>query len=688
MAATVPVTTVSKSTQDAFMAYYESVQLNANLTRNQDRSRLEQRDKLYQREKDLTQEQRDAQLANYAGDADRYQNVTIPVVKTQVETAAEYQASVFLTGDPIFGVVSSPDYIDAAQQLETVIEANAIKGGWTRQFNMFFKDGYKHNLSFLEVSWGRSVTSVIETDLTKSTVEGIPKKLIWQGNTVKRLDPYNTFVDKRVPPTEVYKRGEFAGYTEFLPRIELKQRISELPDVIIGNVKAAFESGVAGTLAATDSGSRSYYMPDINPAVTERDNLASGTNWMKWAGLASNKNSNIDYKDAYELTTIYCRILPDEFGLKVPASKTPQIYKLLVVNHQIPIYIERQTNAHNMIPIFCGQPAEDGLQYQTKSLADDASPFQSVTSAYMNSIIASRRRAISDRVLFDPSRVTEANINSPNPSAKIPVRPAHFGKPVGEAVYAFPYREDQQASNMQQIQTLLGLSNSLAGQNQASQGQFVQGNKTLREFESVMQNANSRYQVGSILYEAQVFTPLKQILKFNTLQYQPAGTTEYNARQDRNIEIDPIALREAVLNFRITDGLIPASKVINTEAYGIAMQAMSTNPELARGYNIPPMFSYLLKTQGADIAPFEKSPEQMAYEQAMAAWQNAVMAAVDKGFPPESIGPQPLPEQFGYDPASSKPSPATTGTPNSAGTSENTPTLAEPAAPATQNQVA
>ena len=64
---------------------------------------------------------------------------------------------------------------------------------------------------------------------------------------------------------------------------------------------------------------------------------------------------------------------------------------------------------------------------------------------------------------------------------------------------------------------------------------------------------------------------------------------------------------------------------------------------------------------------FEKSPEQIAYEQALNAWQNAVMMLVEKGGDPKSLGPQPIPEQFGYAPANNSPKPPT-----------DTPTTARP----------
>ena len=102
------------------------------------------------------------------------------------------------------------------------------------------------------------------------------------------------------------------------------------------------------------------------------------------------------------------------------------------------------------------------------------------------------------------------------------------------------------------------------------------------------------------------------------------------------------------MHFRITDGLIPSSKVINSENFSVALQTIATNPQIGGGYDVTKMFSYLMKTQGADLRPFEKSPEQLAFEQAMGAWQEQARLALEKGV--EFTSPQPKPQDYGYNP--------------------------------------
>ena len=653
MATSTPVP-VSKTTQKAFIEFYKSAQDMQNEDRSEFRNHLEYIDRTYQREVLNTKENTRAKAANEAGDAYRYQDMTVPVVLPQVEAAVTHQASVFLSDGTLFDVVSSPEYINEALQMQTVLENEAVRGGWTRELIMHFRDGFKYNFAPIEVSYGREVTYAIETSAAAegSDNQAVTKKTIWAGNKVKRLDPYNTFVDRRVPPSEVYKRGEFAGYTELLTRIELKSLITELPEVIVGNVVPAFNSSTGGT-SSIDSSAQAFYIPSINPRVSDQQDDKSGSNWLRWASLSEDKK-DIDYKDMYQVTRLYCKVLPSEFGMKIPKSNTPQIFKLIIVNHTEVIYAELQTNAHNYLPILIGQPLEDGLDYQTKSLADNGTGFQELATAYMSSVIASRRRAISDRVLFDPSRITSAAINSANPSAKIPVRPAAYGKNIADAVYAFPYREDQAGNDMSQISSVVGLANQLSGQNPVSQGQFIKGNKTNQQFDQVMNNSTGRDQLAAVMLQSQVFVPMKEILKINILQFQ-GGVTLYSKSAKQDVAIDPVSLRKAVLNFKVSDGLNPANQVINSEGFAVALQTLGSAPNIAQGYNLSPLFSYLMKTQGADLTPFEKSPEQVAYEQASAQWTAIAQQLIEKGGDPKELPPQPIPQQYGYDPQTTNP---------------------------------
>lgn len=648
---------VSKKSEDAFIQYYRACAEQMNID-SVLRPKLAQLDRLYAREVDNTVEQRRAKNANSLGDPNKFQNITVPLVLSQVESAVTYQTSVFLTGSPIFGVVSNAANMDAAMQMETVIENQSIRGGWIRELNLALRDGFKYNLFAVEVDWDKQVTASLETDTTYSKTEGRPKEVIWEGNCLKRRDLYNTFFDYRVPPAEVHIRGDFAGYTTRVSCIELKNFFARLDNKIIRNVVPAFESGREGSVGY------GYHVPVIVPDILN-ESQERETNWMSWATAAISERK-ITYKDTYELTKLYCRVLPSDMGLNIPAENTPQIFKLYIVNHQVVVYCERQTNAHGWIPLLFGQPLEDGLGHQTKSLARNAEPFQSLTSTLWNANIAARRRAVSDRLAYDPSRLPQALMESDSPVVRIPCRPSAYGKPIGDAIYQFPFRDEQSANNTQEVDQLIRLSNMVSGQNPVRQGQFVKGNKTVREFDTVMANVNGRDQTASLLLEAQFFTPIKEIIKLNILQYQGA-TQLYNRDKKVAVDIDPVALRKSALEFKVTDGLVPAEKILNADTLATALQVFGSSPQIAAEYNIGPLFSYMIKTQGGNISEFEKSREQVEYERAMMVWQNQMQTlseAISKVAEPQQVEvlikqlpPQPKPQDFGYNPGNSSANP-------------------------------
>ena len=661
--------TISKKSQELLRDYHRAC-LSMMSGQWNFRAMLQQIDREYYQEVDWTDIKLKAKQQNVNGNPYAYQSLVYPIVMPQVEAAVTYQTSVFLTGQPIFGVVSAPKYAEAAIQLETKIDAEAVHGGWRHQLINFFRNGFKYSLSATEINWEVEKIYSVQKD-------GKLQNIVWQGNKLTNLDMYNTFFDCRVHPLKISSEGEFAGYTMLKSRIGLKQYLASLPYVINENIPTAFASPANGLPSTDMSMYESYFIPQLNPDALIMTAKSGETNWLQWLLAVPQSGNGVSHSGLYEVSVHYLRICPEEFEMKgnqFPASDQVQIWKFIFVNHQVLVYAERLTNAHGLLPILFSVPRDDGIMYQTKSDAMNARPFQYVATTMINSMIASRRRAISDRVLYDPSRIGEAQINSANPSAKIPVRPAAYGKNISEAVYAFPYNDNQAGLLMQEMSSISSLADVTIGHNKAQQGQFVKGNKTRHEYDDIMSHAAGRDQTASIVLEDQYFTPLKMILKTNIIQYQGADSI-YSRAQKTLVNVDPVALREAILEFKISDGLIPSDKLIDADSLSVAIQTFGSSPQLAGSYDLGGLTTYLLKMRGADLQPFEKSKEQVAYEQAMGAWQGAITQAfemlklsakiADK-MPLDEIAkyitsvipPQPKPQDYGYQPNPAAPTQA------------------------------
>jgi hypothetical protein len=605
---------ISQYSQDKLVKYTQST-LDVQTRQADYRANLEEKDRIYQRELDWTQEHLRARLANRTGDSSKMQNVTMPVVMPQVEATHGFLVETFLSSYPIFPVVSGPQYLDIAQQIDAVMGESATRFQYARHLAMAFRDGLKYNIMAVECEWKNLKVYTVSNAPAKDVVFGTPVETEFSGNIIKRLDPYNIIVDPRVNISEIHEKGDYAGYTEMLTRIQLKNLFLELDNTLTMNADAAFQStsGVPVPGATGDVNSP-VYVPQVNPS-SMRDPAFTGVNWLNWVGIDQN-NKKVTHSDMYQVTTLYMRIIPREFGINTGKQQgmngVPQIFKTIVVNGQVVIYVERKSNAHNYLPIIVGQPIEDGLNYQTKSFADNAAPYQFLASALYNSGIQSQRRKVYDRIIYDPSRINKSDIEKVDPVARIAVKQNAYGKPIGEAYEVMPYRDDGVPNILAMARDITEMADVSTGQNRVQRGQFQKGNKTRGEFETVMDKSDLRPRTMAVLLESGFLQPLKHILKMNILQFQPPAQL-YNQTTQQMVEVSPSQLRNVAWQFQVADGVMPVSKILNPELYMQLLQYASAVPQMAAMYDLAGMGIYSLKLQGATwVDAFKYNPQQTA----------------------------------------------------------------------------
>jgi len=591
------------------------------------RSKLLDQDRSYARELDYTEAKRRAEAARATGDTSKVGSVTLPVVGPQVDSATAFFVEMFLTSYPLFPIVSQPQAIDVGLQLETIIAQSAVNYQWARHLAMCFRDGLKYNIHAAEVDWCRDRVPSIKSDLTQGVELGIPQELYFEGNRLKRLDPYNLIFDSRVPVAESHVRGEFAGYTELITRMELKQLFLNLDNRLTMNATRAFTSGMAMSTSSLGT-LNTHYVPPVNPQSFIDPNFNS-QNWLQWANLDTKRR--IQYSDMYEKTVLYGRIIPREHGIPTKNDGVnagdPQIYKFIIINRKVVVYVQRMTNAHAMLPIVVGQLNEDGLNLQTKSYADNAAPYQHLASALYNSALASQRRKVYDRLIYDPSRINKADIDKVDPVARIPVKTEAYGKPLGESVFQIPFRDEGVAQILAMGREVVGMADISTGSNRIQQGQFQKGNKTRFEVEQVVSNSDARPKTSAILLGISWLHPIKEMIKYNILQYQPPVDL-FNHAQKKPVTIKPNELRKISWEFQMADGVMPSERYLDFQLFGQMLQYATANPAGAAEWDLTGMFVYQLKSQGARwVDDFRRTPEQQqqfrSQMQAQAAAQGA-----------------------------------------------------------------
>ena len=565
-------------------------------------------------------------------------STTPPVLVSQVDSMLAYLAEVFLSGSPLFPIVSSPINRVEAETLESLIDDHATLGGYARQLLMFLRDGVKYNFSALETDWSSIDQYTLAEDLMQFEKQKLAKTSTFY-TKLKRWDPYNTVWDRNVSPGDVASEGDYAGHIEILSRTKLKRLLNRLSvegEVI--NAKEALEAKIAN---GAESFTNYRMHPQISDYISVRKPL-DGINYLEYiTGQKDAKNSNINTVNNFEVFTLYARIMPSDFRLYGTEAKTPQIWKFRIVNGSILVQAKRIISAYDYLPVLFGQPLEDGLGYQTQSMAEAEIPFQVAAATLVNIRFNSARRAVSDRALYDKDLISAADINAPVPAAKIPVKSNSLdsNKKISDAYFPIPFDARGTETTINDAMAIVGFGRELSGLNNPMQGKFQKGNKSVQEWNDTMGGADARLRLPALTLEFQVFMPLKEILKLNIFQYGE-DTVTVSQRSGKEYQAKIAKLRDVVLSFKVADGYTPKSKLAGTEAIAQGMQMINQSQALQAAYGgqLPAMFAHLMQLMGVKGLE-EYTPNQEQAQQNILAGQ-----AMQQGVNPQTGQPMMPPQ--------------------------------------------
>lgn len=583
-----------KAVQERLVSYAKKV-LEQHRQFEQMRNKLATIDVAYARYKQRDDEEAGKQACDvFASDS-----VTPPVVVSQVDSMVSNWADIFLSGYPLFPVVSTYKTRKWAEQLEALLDDHATLGGYARQILLFLKDGAKYNFCAMEVDWDRVHQFSVLADFMSTSGQKISRSD--RGYTrITRLDPYNLVYDYNVAPGDIAAKGDYAGYIELLSKVKFKKLLNRYSDdKTVYNVGPAMEADLqtAGTAYTLN-----YRMhPEISKFVAPR-NPIDQVDWDAYFQGPGRALVRPGQALNYEVFHLYARIIPSEFGLEAPQKNTPQIWKLSIVNESILVHAKRVISANDCLPILVGQPYEDGLMYQTQGVAEAAIDFQESASKLYNIRFAAARRSVSDRALYDSDAIRPSDVNARAAAAKIPVRVSNLAqgkKSLQELYHAIPFDPRGTETVLQDATIITEFAKELAGLNNAQRGQFQKGNKSVQEWDDVMARADGRSRLPIILLEAQVFVPLKLILLLNIFQFGEDAVV-VSQKTGEIVDINITELRQHVLAFRLADGSNPKSKLAATETLTAGMNMIMNSPLLQQsfGAQLPALFAHIMQLGG------------------------------------------------------------------------------------------
>jgi hypothetical protein len=563
----------------------------------------------------------DKVLARETAKDNDLEEVIVPIASPQVDSRVAYLAKLFLSGSPIFPVGTSLEGADVVGQYNTLLTKFSTDYQWKRNLMLAFKDGVKYNLMAVEAIWTSRKVQSATNELIGNTLKG--QEETESGFRIKHLDLYNTFYDNSVPPAEVSQSGDYAGYTELLTATKLNSLLQSLP------TDNNWKHREKDIWASSSQGIRShYYTPIINDKFQTSTHI--GTDW---DAILTDGQSFRRTVNGVEVCTVYARIAPADYGIVCPQPNTIQIFKFVVVNGTYVVFAENRSSFHQYLPIVFGQPNEDNLGIQTKSLVEELADLQKFASNLWNTEIVSNNRTLQDRFLYDPSMIEKKHIESTNPISRIPIKPKAQGRALAEALYKIPFEDSARGSRAQLAQGIASFANSVSGVNQVGQGQFIKGNKTNSQFDTVMANSDSRQIMMAVLLEDQFISVIKKLIKSDILQYQEPIKL-FNPQTNTEVSIDPATMRTTSVNFLLADGLVDIDQEFDTQASVQFLQMVATNPDLQLQFNTGQLLTYLAKLAGMkDMEKFLRTPQQIAQIQQANAQRETQLAQAAKSPP-------------------------------------------------------
>lgn len=573
------------------------------------RPRIENTFNAIQASSDLSSDTLKGEARLAKGLKDKLTNIEISSTNAIQDSAQSYLVSTFLTGYPIFSATSSRENEDSAAQITALTSRDQVMFSWVAELSQALGDVTKCPFAAVEVLWeekrGNNATIATSAELAEGTYT-TAAPVTYSGNAINRLDPYNTYYDRSVDPMKVHEDGTFAGYVKRLNYIQMKKLMFDLDEVY------TFKDNVSKIFTSSNSS-------DLYKKLTSvKDRTSSSTPktmpLTQFFGSGKQGSNNTPSLGGYEVIKHYQRIIPADFGISpklIPNSGAARVFCLVFVNGML-IYAKPIISGNNYLPTIFAQ--EKPGEVEKKNMIEYTIPIQDLSTGIITATLQSMRKSVGGGDVVYNSKYIDSSVfnNTSGVGRNIPLKNLGLmaDVPIDRLYHQVQYNDTITPQFTSYMQLIKSLGEQVVGINQTTQGNLTKGNRTLHEFETVNNNSQSRLSLIALLLESRFFGPIKEILKLNYFLYASKEIVTIPGT-DSKVEISPEQLITEAPEYQMTDGLLPSTKVKNTDAGMMGVQLMSQNQELLVEYDVGAMIVSILKQSGfTDLKDYKRSPDE------------------------------------------------------------------------------
>ena len=534
---------------------------------------------------DLKDWEKEVKRMNDSGEAPKVVSVQIPYTFATISAVTTYLIHTFAGRRPMFQVGSyKKETIEAARNMERVLQYNADHTRLTRHMFQHFYDGELYGVGVFRTLWKEETG--VRTVWRENQVPGFlglfsqsqkvqirEERTIYSGNEVVTQDPFLFFPDPRVPLTEVNTKGQFVFWRDFVGRHML------LRDKTYRWVNSA------GDMPANVYGENMSARALLSGGTATPGHDASGK------GFRTKNFVQIDQGTV--------DIIPKELGLG--DSEEVERWLFTIANKKQIIQAERFDTDHGKHPVSVVEPYGMGYGFGNLGLADYLGPTQDTLGWLVNSHIANVRTALNNMWIVDPEMVNVKDLKNPEPGKIIRLKPSAVGQDVRAALQQLPV-SDVTRNHLQDFELMMRMGDSLSAITDNLRGlQHSGGRKTATEVRTSGEAAASRLAALAKRYSSQSIVDLTEQMVLNNQQFL---TEEFyidvvgEAGQEAPVRISP----EMVVGdfyFPVHDGTLPLDRVALLDVWKEIFIAVSQDQELRNTFSVTKIFEHIAELGGA-----------------------------------------------------------------------------------------
>ena len=513
--------------------------------------------------------------------------MNLPLTFVHLDDMMTYFAATFSPNRGMFYHTGKPDEAQASSQIVTLMNNHAIYAGYYRETLLTCLNVMKYNLGGFEVNWATDSGPKLAKNNEGNDVLTVETK--WQGNRIGALDMYNTFWDPSVHPTKLAVEGEWCAKTEMRSHYWLKSKAAA---ALFFNVEDLLEkdSGLSQTV---------YYRNPPQAAKLTEDQMTASFDYSSWFS----ETPDYAQSSGFELTTVYIKLNPTEFGLIEGRDKQLrsryEIWRFTICNNERIIDATYMNNIHGNLPFFFGVINDDLMGQSQKAVSEIITPLQDFASFLLNIHVQSNRKNVWGLTVYDPTVVDLGAMPPGEVNAKIPVKASGYGKDLRQAIWTNQTQLDTKQT-LGDLEAVMGLINQFFP-TQSLPSQIASIDRAVdSQVAAVQQGANRRMHKTARLLDDTLFRGMRFACYYNIVQYQPDNAT-VNDFYGREVTIDLSTLRQTDLPFIIGQGL----KALDRQAAASALQnliyALIQNPMAAQRIDLIALIDYWTNMLDIDV---------------------------------------------------------------------------------------